>query len=58
MSSTESSLKKTTKTEGEIEQDSKTTTMRTNLLDFLAAFPDTTTTRNLAPPAPIGKIST
>ena len=53
MSTTESSLKKTTRDEDTIQQDSKTTTMRSNLLDFLATFPDTTTSRNLAPVAPI-----
>ena len=53
-STTESSFKKTTRKEDSFQQDSKTTTMRSNLLDFLATFPDTTTTRNLEPPKPIG----
>ena len=53
MSTTESSTKKFTQAVDKNQPESKTTTIRSNLLDFLSTFPDTTTKKATEPANPL-----
>ena len=53
ISTTESSTKKFTKAVDRNQPESKTTTIRSNLLDFLSTFPDTTTKKATEPASPL-----
>ena len=53
MSTTESSTKKFTQAVDRNQPESKTTTIRSNLLDFLSTFPDTTTKKATEPTNPL-----
>ena len=53
LSTTESSTKKFTQTADRNQPESKTTTIRSNLLDFLSTFPDTTTKKATEPVNPL-----
>ena len=53
ISTTESSTKKFTKAVDRNQPESKTTTIRSNLLDFLSTFPDSTTKKATEPASPL-----